>query len=108
MTAKSSREPASAPPKAMTNQERFNELRERIMELGTLLWEVECRVNVYDKTHLQVSAGGYVKYEFRGCDTPDKILDGMRETLKGVVATLKGRRDEINEALETINDALEV
>lgn len=94
--------------KPLTNQERFDKLRERIMELGTLLYEQECKVSVYDKTHLEVSAGGYIKYEYRGCDTPTKILDGMRATLKGMVADIKARRDELNDALETINDALEV
>lgn len=103
-----SAKPRKAPTKPLTNQERFNKLRERIKELGTVLWEDECHVNVYQGTHLEVSAGGYVKYEFRGCDTPAKILDGMRATLKGVVQSLKDRRDELTEALETINDALEV
>ena len=97
-----------APVKPLTNQERFDNLRERIKELGTLLWEEECRVSVYQGTYLEVSAGGYVKYEFRGCDTPAKILDGMRATLKGVVQSLKDRRDELNAALDNINDALEV
>lgn len=91
-----------------TNQERFDKLRERIKDAGTVLWETECRVNVYQGTHLEVSAGGYVKYEFHGCDTPAKILDGMRTTLKGVVEALKTRRDEINEALSYTEDALEV
>ena len=90
--------PAKAPPaKPMTAQDRFDNL-----------WGDECRVNVYQKTHLEVSSGGYVKYEFHGCDTTAKLLDGMRATLKGVIRSLKERRDELNDALETIDDALEV
>ena len=101
--------PAKAPPaKPMTAQDRFDKLRERIQELGSILWGDECRVNVYQKTHLEVSSGGYVKYEFHGCDTTAKLLDGMRATLKGVIRSLKERRDELNDALETIDDALEV
>ncbi len=107
MSAKPRKKPTT-PVKPLTNQERFDKLRERIKDLGGILWETECRVNVYQGTHLEVSAGGYVKYEYRGCDTPAKILDGMRATLKGVVASLKARRDELTEALDTINDALEV
>ena len=99
---------AKAPAPPMTNQERFNKLRDRIMEAGSILWETECRVNVYEKTHLEVSAGGYVKYDFHGCDTPAKILDGMRTTLKGVVEGIKTRRDELTEALSYTEDALEV
>ena len=101
-------ETAKAPAPPLTNQERFDKLRERIKEAGSILWETECRVNVYDKTHLEVSAGGYVKYDFHGCDTPAKILDGMRTTLKGVVEGIKARRDELTEALSYTEDALEV
>lgn len=112
MTAKSRKKKtavsAKPPAPPMTNQERFDKLRERIMEAGTILWETDCRVNVYEKTHLEVSAGGYVKYDFHGCDTPAKILDGMRATLKGVVQSLKERRDELTEALSYTEDALEV
>ena len=99
---------AKAPAPPLTNQERFDKLRERIKEAGSILWETECRVNVYEKTHLEVSAGGYVKYDFHGCDTPAKILDGMRTTLKGVVEGIKARRDELTEALSYTEDALEV
>jgi len=100
--------PRRGSPKTLTNQERFDKLRERIKELGSILWEEECRVNLYQGTHLEVSAGGYVKYEYRGSDTPAKVLDGMRATLKGVVQSLKDRRDELQEALDTIDDTLEV
>lgn len=111
MTAKSRKKPAAvakAPAVPLTNQERYNTLKGHIIELGTILWEDECRVNLYQRTHLEVSAGGYVKYDFHGCDTPAKILDGMRITLKGVVEGIKARRDELTEALSYTEDALEV
>lgn len=63
-------------------------------------------MNLYQGTHLEVSAGGYVKYEFHGCDTPAKVLSGMRTTLKGIVASLKDRREELNNAIKDIDLAL--
>lgn len=53
MTAKSRK----APTKPLTNQEQFDKLKDRIVELGSLLWEEECHVNLYEGTHLEVSAG---------------------------------------------------
>lgn len=110
---KKDKKKGSKKPVPRTNQERFDDLRERITELGTVLWECregECRVNVYQSTHLEVSAKGYIKYESRGCDTPAKLLDAMRAVLKGVTKSLLERRDEINDALDaltTMNDDLE-
>ena len=86
--------------KRKPNQHRYFVLKDTLISLGQILWEGEVNVYVYDNgKRLQVSAGGYVKYECPTCDTPAKLLEEMQKAVDEVVKALRARRDEIDEAL---------
>jgi hypothetical protein len=85
-----------------SNQVRFDKLRERITDLGLVLWtSSEVNVNVYDKgQHLEVSSEGYVKYEARGLTSAAELLSKMEVCLEGMINNAKSRMTELSEAIQ--------